>query len=31
MIMLEAAETRSGRLYDLAPLVRSMADAVEFR
>ena len=31
MIMLEAAEKRDGRLYDLAPLVRSMADAVEFR
>jgi hypothetical protein len=30
MIMLEAAETRGGRLYDLAPLVRSMADAVDF-
>ena len=31
MIMLDAAETRDGRLYDLAPLVRSMADAVDFR
>jgi aminoglycoside phosphotransferase (APT) family kinase protein len=30
MIMLEAAETRGGRLYDLAPLVRSMANAVDF-
>jgi aminoglycoside phosphotransferase (APT) family kinase protein len=30
MIMLEAAETRGGRLYDLAPLVRSMSDAVDF-
>jgi len=30
MIMLEAAETRGGRLYDLAPLVRSMADAVDY-
>lgn len=30
MIMLEAAETRGGRLHDLAPLVRSMADAVDF-
>jgi aminoglycoside phosphotransferase (APT) family kinase protein len=31
MIMLEAAETRDGRLADLAPMVRSMADAVGFR
>ena len=31
MIMLDAAETRDGRLSDLAPLVRSMADAVGFR
>ena len=30
MIMLDAAETRGGRLYDLAPLVRSMAEAVDF-
>ena len=30
MIMLDAAETRGGRLHDLAPLVRSMADAVGF-
>ncbi|HSL26710.1 MAG TPA: aminoglycoside phosphotransferase family protein [Acidimicrobiia bacterium] len=31
MIMLDAAEKRDGRLYDLAPLVRSMADAVGYR
>jgi aminoglycoside phosphotransferase (APT) family kinase protein len=31
MLMLEAAEKRDGRLYDLAPLVRSMADAVGYR
>lgn len=31
MMMLDAAETRGGRLYDLAPLVRSMADAVDYR
>ncbi|MGH8927419.1 MAG: phosphotransferase [Acidimicrobiia bacterium] len=31
MMMLEAAEKRDGRLHDLAPLVRSMAEAVGYR
>lgn len=31
MMMLDAAEKRDGRLYDLAPLVRSLADAVGYR
>jgi aminoglycoside phosphotransferase (APT) family kinase protein len=31
MLMLDAAEKRDGRLYDLAPLVRSLADAVGYR
>jgi aminoglycoside phosphotransferase (APT) family kinase protein len=30
MFMLDAAEKRDGRLHDLAPLVRAMADAVGF-
>ncbi len=30
MIMLDAAEKRDGRLHDLAPLVRAMADAVGY-
>lgn len=30
MIMLDAAEKRDGRLHDLAPMVRAMADAVGF-
>ncbi|HKX76139.1 MAG TPA: aminoglycoside phosphotransferase family protein [Acidimicrobiia bacterium] len=30
MIMLDAAEKRDGRLHDLAPMVRSMADAVGY-
>jgi aminoglycoside phosphotransferase (APT) family kinase protein len=31
MLMLDAAEKRDGRLYDLAPLVRSLAEAVGYR
>lgn len=31
MLMLDAAEKRDGRLYDLAPLVRAMGEAVGFR
>lgn len=31
MLMLDAAEKREGRLYDLAPLVRSLAEAVGYR
>jgi aminoglycoside phosphotransferase (APT) family kinase protein len=30
MIMLDAAEKRDGRLHDLAPMVRAMADAVGY-
>jgi aminoglycoside phosphotransferase (APT) family kinase protein len=31
MMMLDAAESRDGRLYDLAPLVRSLAESVGYR
>lgn len=31
MMMLEAAESRDGRLHAMAPLVRSLADAVGYR